>query len=87
MHFGLHIRNKIFPKYGICAGIQQTIKTFRYRTNCTFSLFSKIFDSVMHNFTWVSSTMAKFRKENGRTEGWMEGQNDGRTEQLTDPIL
>ena len=41
----------------------------------------------MHNFTWVSSTMAKFRKENGRTEGWMEGQNDGRMEQLTDPIL
>ena len=41
----------------------------------------------MHNFTWVSSTMAKFRKENRRTEGWMEGQNDGRTEQLTDPIL
>ena len=45
----------------------------------------------MHNFTWVSSTMAKFRKENTqrdkRTEGRMEGQNDGRTEQRTDPIL
>ena len=27
-YFGLHLRNKIFPKYRICAGTQQIIKIF-----------------------------------------------------------
>ena len=65
----------------------------KFKKNCFLDhfwgkkFFSRKSSFFMHNFTWVSSTMAKFRKENGRTEGWMEGQNDGRTEQLTDPIL
>ena len=50
--------------------------------------FPKISSSVMHNFTWDSSNVPKFRKlmtqfqENtwtdrteGQTEGWKEGQN------------
>ena len=27
-HFGPYLRNKNFPKYGICAGSQQIIKIF-----------------------------------------------------------
>ena len=76
-HSGLYLRNKIFPKYRICAGTQQIIKIFiieQIQTNFFFKLKNSYFlpispikvfpknRAVMHNFIRVSSTMAKFRE-------------------------
>ena len=74
-HFGLNIRNMIFPKHWICAGTQQIINIIeQIQTNFFFKLKNsyflpispiKVFPknwAVMHNFIRVSSTMAKFRE-------------------------
>ena len=43
--------------------------------------------SVMHKFTWDSSTMSKFRKNySKKTPGEMEGRTDRQTEGQTEPI-
>ena len=43
--------------------------------------------SVMHKFTWDSSTMSKFRKNYPKkTPGEMEGRTDRQTEGQTEPI-
>ena len=97
-HFGLNIRNMVFPKHWICAGTQQIINIFiieQIQTNFFFKLKNSYFfpispikvfpknRAVMHNFTRVSSTMAKFREiswsNSNKTLWLMSGGKDRQT--------
>ena len=73
-HFGLHLRNRIFPKHRICAGTQQIINIFiiekiewKWMTKFFFKFKKPIFGSFPQFlgqkkfFRMVTTTLAKSR--------------------------
>ena len=77
-HFGLYLRNKIFPQHRICAGTQQifliilfSLFFFKFKKPFFFPHCPKVWGkedffikagSVLHNLIRVSNTIQKSRK-------------------------
>ena len=51
-HFDPYLRNKNFPKYGICAGTQQSNINFHYRTNSE-KINDKFFNKFQKPCLWL----------------------------------